>query len=422
MTDLGIVLRSLRVRLFSTGTTVLLVAVAVALMLVLLSMRDAGRRAFERGAGNMHLLISRDASPLVSVLNGIFYANAPQRPIDWARYQRLIESFPHEFAVPVQQGDSYRGYPVVATTEEFFTAFKPDTDRAWALAEGAFFKADFEVVAGARVARETGLKIGDRIFLTHGTKDSRDAHVHTEFTYTVVGVLEPTGSPHDRALFTNLPSTWVLHAHDRRLAADPKASITTTAELIDADRLITGVFVRVRTRPGSEIGASIAPIFSQLRAQADLTVAAPSDQIRQLLVIVSNVDQILVGMAAVVLVSSGIAILLAMYNSMEQRRRQIAVLRVLGASAGRVFGLIITESAIIGLAGAALGVGLCALGAQIVAVVMRQRLGLVVEPGVHFESALLVAAGTVILASIAGVIPGVMGYRTSVARGLRPNA
>jgi len=422
MSDLAIILRSLRARLFSTCTTALLVAVAVALMLVLLSMRDAGRKAFERGAGNMHLLISRDASPLVSVLNGIFYANAPARSIEWARFQKLIESFPHDFAVPVQQGDSYRGYPVLATTPEFFTKFMPDPQRPWALASGAFFATDFEVVVGARAASESGLRVGATIFLTHGTGGSREAHVHKEFAYKVVGILAATGSPHDRALFTSLPSTWVLHAHDRRLAADAKAPMTTVADLIDADRLITGVFVRVKTRPGFEVGASLAPIFSQLRTQADLTVASPSDQIRQLLLIVSNVDQILLAMAGVVLVSSGIAIMLAMYNSMDQRRRQIAVLRVLGASQGRVFGLIVTESAIIGLMGAAAGVALCAIGSQIVALLMRQRLGLVIDAGVHPESAIIVAAATVLLASVAGVVPAVMAYRTPVSRSLRPIA
>src|SRR5688572_26831359 len=104
MTDLTIVRRSLAARLFSTATTALTVAVAVSLMLVLLSMRDTGRRAFERGSGNMHLLVSADVSPLVSVLNGVFYANAPSRPLTWTQHQRIAADPRLEYAIPVQQG------------------------------------------------------------------------------------------------------------------------------------------------------------------------------------------------------------------------------------------------------------------------------------------------------------------------------
>jgi len=102
MDDFSIVLKSLKARMFSTVTTSLTVAVAVAMLLVLLGMRDSGRQAFSRGAGNMHLLISAESGPLESVLNGIFYANAPRRPLPWAKYEQLAESQPWAYTIPVQ--------------------------------------------------------------------------------------------------------------------------------------------------------------------------------------------------------------------------------------------------------------------------------------------------------------------------------
>ena len=142
MTDWTIIRRSMTSRLFSTVTTVITVAIAVGLMLTLLSMRDSGRRAFERGSGNMHMLISNDSSPLVSVLNGIFYANAPARAITPARFAEIANSFPAEYAIPTQLGDRYMGLPVLATTREFFTKFSPNPDfkpgsaeLGWKLAE-----------------------------------------------------------------------------------------------------------------------------------------------------------------------------------------------------------------------------------------------------------------------------------------------
>lgn len=465
MTDWTIILRSLRARLFSTVTTIVTVAVAVALMLVLLMMRDSGRRAFERGSGNMHLLISADASPLVSILNGIFYANPPRRPIAWAQYNEIAAKFPLDFAIPTQLGDSYRGNPVLATIPEFFTKFQPVPKEPWKLAQGTFFDTEWQVVLGARAAASTGLKLGEKIALTHGsggsrekggTKDGAPGHVHNEFKYTVVGILEPTGSAHDRALFTNLNSTWIIHAFDRRERAElvtEKGSGTekekekekdhdhdaahddhdhahddhahdeppmTVADITDEDRKVTGAFIRLITREGSDSPANLPQVFDMLRRDPTITVAQPNQEITRLFEIVGNIDQILVGMAGVVMASSGIAIMLALYNSMEQRRRQIAVLRVLGASQSRIFGLVLTESALVGVLGAILGLVVSLLGVRVVTAIMRERLGLVIEPLLTPEAAMLVIVATVALGVLAGFIPALMAYRTPVAKNLKP--
>jgi putative ABC transport system permease protein len=468
MTDFTIIFRSLSTRMFSTVITVLTVAVAVGLMLVLLSMRDSGRRAFERGSGNMHLLVSRDASPLDSVLNGVFYAKAPPNAIAWSEYERLLNGpiaalggaplgAVLEYAIPVQQGDSYRGFPTLATTPEFFTAFRPTPEEPWRLAQGRFFQDDFEVVVGARAARLTGAKPGDTIHLTHGAgSGAAGGHVHEEYAFTVVGVLEPTGSAHDRALFLSLQSSWILHAFDRREKARREAAGTsaqpagghdqdhddpdhvhtdecehdhehdheprlTAADLTDADRLITGIYLRAPVRPEfKDSSAAWQPIFNALRANPTITVVSPAKQIEALFGIVSNIDQVLLAMAAVVMLSSGIGIMLALYNSMEQRRRQVAVLRVLGCSRPRIFSLVLTESAMLGALGAAAGVVLCLVGVRAVAAVMRERLGLVIEPVLTADWLLGVVAGAILLAALAGVVPAVMAYRTSVAKNLRP--
>lgn len=427
MTDLTIIRRSLVARLFSTITTIVTVAVAVALMIVLVTMQDAGRKAFKHGSGDMHLIVSADPGPLVAVLNGIFYANPPQRPIPWAKYEQVAGEFPYEYAVPTQLGDSYRGQPVLATTREFFEQFKPDAGRPWQLAEGRIFAAPFEIVLGAGAARQTGLAVGQTVHLSHGASSSKQreaadehhANEHGEFDYTVVGVMKPTGGSHDRALFTDLDSAWTIHAHDRRMRSDPHAT-TTPDDLTEADKLITGILLRLPTREGSTAPAALPQVFYKLRSDPQITVASPSDQIQKLFVIVGSLNQIFIAMAFVVMISSGIGIMLALYNSMEQRRRQIAVLRVLGASRGRIFGLIVTESAFLGVLGAVAGVGLSIVAMRVVAAAMRMRLGLVIEPNLIPEWTLAIGLATVALAAVAGVLPAVMAYRTSVAKNLRP--
>ncbi len=415
ITDFSIVTRSLKARLFSTITTALTVAVAVALMIVLLSMQASGRAAFQRGSGNMHLLISRDASPLVSILNGVFYANAPPNFIEWEEFDDLSREFPFEWTIPTQLGDSYRGRPVLATTPGFFTDFEPAAGEPWRFAEGRAFEREWEIVVGGRAAQDTGIRMGDTLYVTHGL--AGEAHVHKEFEFEVVGILEPSGSPHDRALFMDLSSSWILHAHDRRLAEaedSTQVSLTTAADVLDEDRKITGIYARV-------ISLAVLPqVHTALRTDPSLVSANPSFEIQRLFAIVGDVNTILVGMAVVVLISSGISIMIALYNSMEQRRRQIAILRVLGCSRRRIFGIVVTESAMLGLIGAVAGVAISLVGSAVVAGAMRARVGLRIEPTLALEWVLLIVLAAVYLSAMAGVVPALMGYRTSVARNLRP--
>ncbi len=415
MTDWAIVRRSMGGRLFSTGVTVASVAVAVALMTLLLSMKASGRAAFERGTGNAQMLITREPGALASVLNSMFYADAPGNDIPWADYEALRDAYPFAWAVPTAFGDSYRGLPVMATTQAFFTDFQPAAGEPFELAAGRWFEAPFEVVLGADAARRTGLRTGAVINLFHGAPRQEGAHAHTEFDFTVVGVLRPTGSPHDRAVFTDLAGSWTMHAHDRRVTELGSGVVTTPDDVTDADRKITGVYASLGQRT-----AALTQILSALRRDPNWTVAQPADTVRGLFAIVSSVDQLLVAMAAAVFVSSGVSIMLALYNSMEQRRRQVAVLRVLGASRWRVFNLVLTESAAIGLMGGAVGVLLGVVGGLVVSGLLEARLGLVVRPRLPLDGYLAMVLATVGLSMLAGIAPAVLAYRTPVVRQLRP--
>ena len=429
LTDGQIVMRSLRARPLSTWITIGMVATSVALLLVLLGMRTAARGAFDRGSGNVHLLVSADPSPLVAVLNGIFYANAPSKPIAWAKFQQIRNGFPYQWAIPTQQGDSYRGFPTMATSTDFFSKFEPAAGEPWRLADGRFFERPFEIVLGAAAAKGSGLRMGQQVFLNHGSGASREGgepdehagHVHTEFPFKVVGILEPTGSAHDRALFVDLESSWILHAHDRRERAGIEGK-TTAADLTDDDRKVTGILLRLPTRAGSDASAAMQQQFDTLRRDTAIVVAQPAQQIEKLFEIVSNVDGIFIGMAVVVLFSSAISTMLALYNSMAARTRQIAVLRVLGASRGRVFGLVLTESLMITMAGAVAGVALALFGGIAASAWLKASIGLVIDPSLDPRSTIIVLGGAVALGALAGILPAWRAYQVPVADNLRPAA
>jgi len=415
LSDWNIVTRSMRSRLFSTSLTVLSVAIATGMMTLLISMRSAGEDAFKRGTGNVQMLISKEPGPLASVLNSMFYASAPGNPILWSQYQSLVDSYPFAWTVPTQLGDSFQGSPVMGTTPAFFDSFEPAMGLRWQLKSGSYFSQPFELVVGSQAAREHGLTLGQELVLHHGSPRSPGGHDHSEFLFTVVGILKPTGTAHDRALFMNLTSAWILHAQDRREIQLGEGVQTGVDDLIDVDKKITGVYASIGQRK-----AALVQVLGALRRDPNWTVASPASSVGSLFKIVSNIDQILVAMAIAVMFSSGVSILVALYNSMDQRRRQIAVLRVLGASKLRVFNLVLTESAMIGLIGGVLGIGLAIVGGQLVTTILQTRVGLVIHPSMPIDGYLMIVLATVAIAAIAGVIPAMAAYSTSVVRSLRP--
>ena len=415
MSDWNIVTRSMRSRWFSTLLTILTVAIASGLMTLLVSMRSAGEDSFRRGTGNVQILLSKEPGPLASVLNSMFYAQAPGNPILFDEYEQLVSEYPFAWSVPTQLGDSFAGSPVMGTTETFFESFKPATDQSWSLKAGAYFDASFEVVVGSGAASTHHLNIGDSITLDHGSPKTPGGHAHGEFEFVVVGILNPTATAHDRALFTNLDSAWILHAHDRREAQLGHGVETTIKDVIANDRKITGIYASLGDRK-----AALMQVLSALRSDPSWTVANPASTVGGLFKIVSNIDQVLLAMAIAVMFSSGISILVALYNSMDNRRRQIAVLRVLGASKMKVFNLVLTESAMIGVLGGFIGIGIALVAGQVVSGVLQSRVGIVVNPSLPMDGYLMIVLATIALSCIAGMIPAMIAYRTPVVRSLRP--
>jgi putative ABC transport system permease protein len=460
MTDMTIVLRGMKTRGLSTIITILSVALAVALVLVLLTLRDSGKRTFERGTGDMHLLVTADASPLTGVLNSIFFASTPPRALPFRKFEAIAESAPWSYCVPLAFGDSWRGAPVVGTTPELFASFRPAPDVAFALRAGRFFGvaeegrpvSNFEVVVGSDVAHRANLRLGDTLFITHGfarnaseiagdlvraggrlptpgahdhdhSSESGEAHVHFDYGFRVVGILESTTTPHDRAIFIPLEGAWIMHAQDRlekQNAQPAEGAVASEKDLLEPDKLVTAIYARLMTREGSNVPANLQAVFDQLRRDPTITVSQPTQQIGQLFGIVDGVHRVFVAMAIVVMLSSGVGILLALYNSMHERRRQVAILRVLGATKARILSLVLAESALLGIAGGLLGVVLALGGALLSSNMLRSRFGLVIEPQLDPRVLVIVVACAVLLACLAGLLPALVAYRVSVAKHLRP--
>jgi putative ABC transport system permease protein len=404
VTVVGIAWRSLRQRLLSTALTALSVALGVALVVFVFQVRDLAKRAFDDAAGGYDVVVGGIQTPaLTSVLSTIFHSQYPIDTVPIAAYEEIKADPRVRYAVPFAIGDVYRGSRVVGTTPEFFDAIldaakRPLRERV----KGRVFGTggEFEAVVGATVAAKKGLRIGSEFTVTHGLEEGGHAH---DDVWRVVGALEPTGTPNDRAIFITLESFFHVKGHVEEGGSEGEGK----------PWAVSSVVVRLKS-------PMLRPQFlADWRKRGDLRPASPVDEVGHLFALVENVDRLFKAVAWLVLVVSGVAILVGLWNSMEGRRREIAILRALGARPAHVFSVVVLEAVILcllgGVAGLVLGHGAVAAAAP----ALLEDYGIRIAPQVGMGDvwALL---GLVGMGGLVGLLPAWRAFRVPVAQNLHP--
>ncbi len=432
--------------------TMLSMGLGVALVVLVLSISWLVTESFDRNSNvGYNLIVGAKGGSLQLVLNTVFYLS---KPIEVIPYEEYLEFLPGPdgrrqeiekiggkikdperkgvfstytqggFAVPVCLGDYFGPFRVVGTKPEFFEKLKygKTGDLQYAFSQGRNFQeysnehGYFESVIGAQVAREMGKKVGDTFKTTHGDPEG-DGHGQP---FTIVGILAPTGTPNDRAAFINLEGFYLMEGHARAFEdlANPDAE-KEDVELQTGQpprlplekRDLTAVLVKAG-QPMFAV-AMERPINKRLHTQA----ASPVNETANLLnLFVNPIRNALLGLTIVVCVVSAVSILVSIYNSMNERRRDIAVMRALGARRDVVLLIVLLESLLIALGGGLLG-WLAGHGvAAILSPMVEARTGISVGFLDSITSTeLILVPGLVVLATLAGIIPAIVAYRTNVS-------
>jgi putative ABC transport system permease protein len=420
-------------RKLTTSMTVLSVALAVGLIASVLSLREETRRRFEEEGQSFDVVIGAKGSPLQLVLSTLYFMDTPTGNIKYADYESLCKHEDVAHAYPIGLGDTYQGYRIVGTTPELlsYTWTDPVTDevqRPFVLAEGKPFAANMEAVIGGEVARETGLKLGQEFYGTHGMMEIPGAQVegHKHIPYKVVGILKVSGNPNDRAIFCALSSVWDIHKHEPITPAAPAAPAATGAPAAPAaphadddedergmDRGVTAVLVQLQSP------ALRFQFIDYVNTAYNAMAVNPLTQIKNLYdQVLGFAKAVLLGIGYLVVVISALSILIGLYLSILQRKRDLAIMRALGASKPEIFGSVIVEAFLVTLLGIFCGwlMGIAACWGF--GLYLAQEYGLVVN-AFHVPNELLQAFATVACVGIlAGVIPAWQAYRTDVARDL----
>jgi putative ABC transport system permease protein len=458
-----LVFKNMRQRALGTWLTLLSVVLGVALATAVLIIQRQGERVVAQSDFGYDMIVGPKGGALNLVLNSIYGLGNAQGSIPWRVFTNLstTERANVRWAVPFMVGDTWQGYRIMGTTPLMFgfdddlnpvdpaRGFNVRPDKPFAFAQGGVFHPQkFQGVVGSEVAARLNMKLGDTFQMEHGGKAS-DVH---EETWTVVGILRPTRTAMDRTLFVPLVSSWAVPEHSDGLAAiaavqgmsqiddfehTAAPSTAPAGEFVvqtsqtakappytmegDLIRLrgdastwkISGAFVRTRG------GITFATLDWRINNQLSAMSVNPAEEMRVFFsTFMKGSTWLLLGLAVLVSTVAAISILVSIYNSVSARRREIAILRALGATKERILSIICLEAVLIGLIGGLVGVllghGLAAVGS----VLLERSTGQALQAWGVGITEFYYLTGVVILSALAGLVPALKAYRTSVADNL----
>ncbi len=396
-----------RRRPLATFLNVLLLAVGVATITLVLLVTAELETRMQREAAGIDLVVGAKGSPLSIVLAGVYHADVPPGNIPLAAVEALARDPLVREVIPLALGDSYQGYRIVGTVPAFVAHYGAR------LQAGTLWSAPLDAVLGSEVARRSGLAVGGSFTGSHGLAEG--GADHGEMAYRVVGVLAPTGAVIDRLVLTGIDSVWAVHdAHGHAEAHDEEeggAGETAGAggRAASPAREVTLALVKYR----SPLAAASLP--RAINGETVLQAAAPAYESARLFSVFGVGTGVVRGFALLLIGASALGLFVALTQALDERRRDLAIMRALGASRGRIVGVLLLESA--GLTALALAIGLAT--AHAVAATL----------GVWLPEAAGIAAGAatwraeelwvVVLALGAGIIaaalPAWRAYRLDVA-------
>jgi putative ABC transport system permease protein len=410
----------------------------VALVVAVIVIYGVLNQTFMRSAQGYDLVVGPPkGSPLETVLGAVFYSSYLSDTIPFDYYQKIATgqySPEVELAIPIALGEHIYGMPVIASTPKFFTELRYLDKYNYSFYRGENMSAggDFDAVLGYSAAKKTNLKPGDK-FRAANTKHTPSKEFPEPDTFTVTGILDPTGTPNDQAFFVNLEGFFIMNDHSGKTALDKVLSKRSDRRIsavlvLTKDKEVKPVItknavgmdeVQVGDLSKQDLNPLTMSLGDRLVADLDVQVAKPTYEITRLFeMIVGRIQTVLIIFAVMVIFVAAIGMMVSIYNSMNERRQEIAIMRALGAKRGTVMMIILLESILLSLGGGFIGLvighGLIAVAGPVIASAVM----VVVNPW-HFQAAeLVLIPGLILLASVVGYLPAVVAYRTDVAQSL----
>lgn len=407
--------RSLWNRRVTATLTVFAIGVSVALLLGVQKLRTEARESFASTISGTDLIVGARSGPLNLLLYSVFQIGDATAGVSWDSFQLVLRHPDVDWALPIALGDSHRGFRVIGTSRDYFEHFRFGRRQPLGFAAGGPFDDLHDAVIGAEVAAALGYAVGDPLTVAHGLGETSFT-VHDEHPFRVAGILSPTRTPVDRSVIVSLGAITAIHEGWESGAHAPRAPVPGDAAEPGepAPAKITAFLVGMKS---STAILQMQRALNEYRGEP-LTAIMPGVALVQLWQLVGVADTTLFIVAACVVLAGLTGMVTALLTSLNERRREMAILRSVGARPVHVFALLVLESAFLASAGVVLGFLLAWSALAVTGPLLARRFGLFVEAGLPGAYELAVGAAVIVAGVLAGLVPAWRAYRNSLADGL----
>ncbi|WP_295954735.1 FtsX-like permease family protein [Rhodoferax sp.] len=393
MKIIAIAFRYLWSRPLSAALNLLLLALGLASITFVWITSEQMDRAFERDLAGIDAVVGAKGSPMQLILAGVFHIDVPPGNIPLEAVQQIEKDPRVAQLIPISLGDTFRGFRIVGTSPAYAAHYGAT------LAQGTLWTQSMQTLVGAQVAKNTGLAVGNTFYGSHGLGGT--GHIHGDFPYTVTGVLAPCGCVLDRLVLTATESVWKVH--EKATALDDEDQ-----KILEQEREITLALITYK----SPLAAVTFPRF--INTTTEMQAAAPAVEITRLLRMVGVGTDVLRGFGAVLLLTAGLSVFIALWNAVRERRADLAMLRMLGASPFKVAGLVLCEALLLAAMATALGLLGGHLLAGLVGTWLQAERSLPLTGWIWLPSEWWVLLLGAVVATLAAALPAWEAYRLDV--------
>lgn len=419
-------LRSIANRRLSVALTVLAVALAVALLLGVERLRTDARAGFAQTISGTDLVVGARGGAVQLLLYSVFHIGDATANLSWASVEHVAALPQVKWLVPLALGDSHRGHRVVGTTTDFFLHYRHGEGSSLAFAAGGPFaeapaRAEdiFQAVVGAEVAARHGYRLGDRIVLSHGGGAGEGGPrfaEHADKPFTVAGILAPSATPLDRAVLVSLEGLEAIHVDWHGGAPIPGLKIAPehVRKFDLRPKSVTAALVGLKSRTAV---FRVQRQINTYRGEA-LTAILPGATLQELWSLVGIAEKALLAVSALVVVVGLAGMVAVVVASLGERRRELAILRALGASPRQVFALLAVESLLLALLGIGAGLALLYTAGAVAAPWLAATHGLHLSLGWPSSGEWRLLGAVLGVSLLASLVPALRAYRYSLADGM----
>tara|TARA_B100001094_G_scaffold182464_1_gene176869 strand:- start:803 stop:2053 length:1251 start_codon:yes stop_codon:yes gene_type:complete len=410
---LHLAIKSLLARATTVGMTILAIGLSVALFLGVEKVRTGAKASFSDTISGTDLIIGARSGSVQLLLYSVFRIGNATNNLTWSSYQEIAGRPEIAWIVPISLGDSHKQFRVMGTTPEFFSRYKYRSDQSLEFSSGKIMSDLFDTVLGADVAASLKYEVGDPIIVAHGLASFTE---HKDQPFQVSGILKKTGTPVDRTVIVSLRAIEAIHVdwQGGSQIQGQKTPIDAIRKMELQPKAVTAALVGIENR---------LKVFSLQRAinnypREPLLAILPGVALQELWQIIGIAEVALIGVSAMVVVTALLGMMAMIFSSLNERRREMAIFRAMGARPLVIFGMLIFEASMIAISGAILGFALAYIGLYFARPIVDSAFGLWLPSAAPTLNEFSLIAAVVAASIIVSLLPAIRAYRLSLSDGM----